>query len=102
MPPVPSQVGHCNIIIPALQGVRDRYNGSFGDHAATMTHFMWQHDIRAVAQLIKEYVEAHGNPGPQSQASDQPGWLETMCSLSLFLSSHHKVPGMTIMHKFGV
>ena len=27
---------------PALQGVRDRYNGHFGDCAAIMVQFMWQ------------------------------------------------------------
>jgi len=34
-------------------------------------HFMWQHDTRAVAQLIKECMNAHGDAGPHSQASDQ-------------------------------
>ena len=56
----------------ALQGIRDRYNGLFGDHAATMVHPMWQHGTRAVAKFIEECMDAHDDPGPQSQASDQP------------------------------
>ena len=41
-------------------------------YAATMVRFMWQHDIRAVAQFIKNCMDAQGDLGPQSQASDQP------------------------------
>ena len=56
----------------ALQGVRDIYNGLFGDHTATMVDLMRQHDTREVAQYIKFSMDAHGDPGPQSRASDQP------------------------------
>ena len=59
---------------PALQRDRDRYNGRSADHAAAMRMvlFMWQHDTRAVAQFIKECMDTHGDPGPQSHVSDQP------------------------------
>jgi len=64
---------------PALQGLRDRYNGLFRDHAATMVQFMWQHDTRAVAQIINECMDAHDDPGLQGQASEiSPRWLEMM------------------------
>ena len=45
-----------HIILSAQQegNLRDRYNGLFGDHAVTMDQFMWQHNINAVAQFIKE------------------------------------------------
>jgi len=33
---------------PASQGVKERYNVLFADHAATIVHFMQQHDTRAV------------------------------------------------------
>ena len=56
----------------ALQEIRDRYNGVFGDHVAIMVPFMWQHDTRAVAQCNKEYTDAHGDLGPLGQAPDQP------------------------------
>ena len=51
-----------------------RYNGQFGDHAATTVLLMRQHhdDTRAVAQSITECMDAHGDLGPQSQASNEP------------------------------
>ena len=48
---------HLAFECPALQGLRDRYNGLLTDHAATMVHFMWQHDNRAVAQFIQECMD---------------------------------------------
>ena len=57
---------------PAMALVRDRYNGPFRDHAATVLHFMWQQDICAFAHFIKECMDTQGDPDPQSQASDQP------------------------------
>ena len=53
---------------PALQGIRDRYNGVFGDHAATLVQFMWQHDTCVVAQFIEGCMDAHSDPGPQNDA----------------------------------
>ncbi len=43
-----------SVLVLALQEVRGRYNGLFGDHVAAMVPFMWQHDTHAVAQLIKD------------------------------------------------
>jgi len=57
---------------PGLQVIGDIYNGLFEDHTVSMAQLMWQNDSRAVAQLIRECMYAHGDPGPQSQASDQP------------------------------
>jgi len=37
-----------------------------------VTRFNGQHDTRAVVKSIKECMHAHGEPGPQNQASDQP------------------------------
>ena len=54
------------------------YNGLYWTHAATIVQFMWQHDTRAVVQLIKECMNAHGDSGLQSQASDQPWVLEVI------------------------
>jgi len=53
---------------PALQGVRDRYIGLFGDHAATVVQLMWPDYTRAVVQFIKECMDAHDDPGPQNLA----------------------------------
>jgi len=53
---------------PAWEGVKDRYNGLLGDHAVAWVPFMWQHDTRALAQFVKECVDAHSDP---SQALDQ-------------------------------
>jgi len=33
---------------------------------------MWQQDIRAIVLFIKECMDAHSDPGPLSQAFDQP------------------------------
>ena len=41
-------------------------NGLFGDHAATMVHVVWQHDLRVITQFMKGSMDAHGGPGPQS------------------------------------
>jgi len=43
-----------------------------GINAATMVQTMWQHDTWAFVRFIKEIVDAHNDPGPQSHASDQP------------------------------
>ena len=59
---------------PALQQDRDNYNSPLGGHAATMVQFMWQHDLCAVAQEIKDELDACGDPGPQSQASAPLGF----------------------------
>jgi len=65
---------------PALQGVRDRYDGLFGHHAATMVQSCGNlklvrtqcSALHAVAQFIRGCMDAHDNPGAQSQASDHP------------------------------
>ena len=67
----PGDEQHLVFECPALR-LREVYNRLFGDHATTRIQFMWQHDTHALAQFIKECVDAHGDPGPQSQASDQP------------------------------
>ena len=76
MPRAPAKVEqHLMFECPALQGLRDRYSGLIGDHAATMLQLMWQHDPHALVQFIEELffvLDAHGNPGPQSLAPDQP------------------------------
>ena len=60
----------------ALLGIGERYKGLVGEDAVTMVQFKQQHDTRAVAHFIKEWMDAcvctHGDPGPQSQASNQP------------------------------
>jgi len=50
-----------------LQGFKDRYNGLFWDHDATMVQFMLQHNTCAVALFVKEHMDAQSDPGPQSQ-----------------------------------
>ncbi len=61
-----------------------RYQGLFGEHAATMLQFMWQDDIRGVAMLIKECLGVyHGTDPDGGQASNDqilisPRWLEKM------------------------
>jgi len=55
-----------------MQGTTDRYNGIFGDHAATMLLQMWQHSTWQSRVFFKVYMNAHGDPGHQCQASDQP------------------------------
>ena len=58
---------------PGLQDIRDRYQGLFGEHAATMLQFMWQDDIRGVAMFIKECLGVYYGTDPDGgQASDQP------------------------------
>ena len=47
----------------ALQGVSDKYSGLFGDHPATTDLFEWQYDTHAVAQFMKECMNAHGESG---------------------------------------
>jgi len=51
-------------------GGRDRYDDMFGNHAHAMVQSMWQHDIHAVAQYIKECMDVHGDLAPLSLASD--------------------------------
>ena len=53
-------------------GVRDRYHGLSEDHAATMVQSMWQRNTCVIAYFMKERLGAHGDPGPKSQALDQP------------------------------
>ena len=60
---------------PGLQDIRDKHQGLFGEHAATMLQFMWQDDIHGVAIFIQECLDrCYGaNPDPEGgQASDQP------------------------------
>ena len=61
------------LVCPGLQDIRDRYQGLFGEHAATMLQFMWQDDIRGVAMFIKECLGVYYGTDPDGgQASDQP------------------------------
>ena len=43
---------------PALQGIKDTYNGLVGDYAA-MIEFMWQHNTHAIMQFSTEGRDAH-------------------------------------------
>ena len=71
----PGDEQHVVFECPGLQDIRDRYQGLFGEHAATMLHFMWQDDIRGVAMFIKECLEVYYGTDPDGgQASDQP-WV---------------------------
>jgi len=50
---------------PALQGIRDTYNGLVGDYAA-MIEFMWQHNTYAIMQFSTEGRDAYSESGPQN------------------------------------
>ena len=71
----PGDEQHVVFECPGLQDIRDKHQGLFGEHAATMFQFMWQDDIRGVAIFIQECLDrCYGaNPDPEGgQASDQP------------------------------
>ena len=69
----PGDEQHVVFECPGLQDIRDRYQGLFGEHAATMLQFMWQDDIRGVAMFIKECLGVYYGTDPDGgQASDQP------------------------------
>ena len=71
----PGDEQHAVFECPGLQDIRDKHQGLFGEHAATMLQFMWQDDIRGVAIFIQECLDrCYGaNPDPEGgQASDQP------------------------------
>ena len=71
----PGDEQHAVFECPGLQDIRDKHQGLFGEHAATMLQFMWQDDIRGVAIYIQECLDrCYGdNPDPEGgQASDQP------------------------------
>ena len=71
----PGDEQHVVFECPGLQDIRDKHQGLFGEHAATMLQFMWQDDIRGVAIFIQECLDrCYGaNPDPEGgQASDQP------------------------------
>ena len=46
--------------------------GDYADGALTMIQLNWQYGTLALLQVIIGYMDAHGGPDPQSQASDQP------------------------------
>ena len=67
------------LVCPGLQDIRDRYQGLFGEHAATMLQFMWQDDIRGVAMFIKECLGVHYGTDPDGvRHLISPRWLEKM------------------------
>ncbi len=69
----PGDEQHVVFECPGLQDIRDRYQGLFGEHAATMLQFVWQDDIRGVAMVIKECLGVYCGTDPDGgQASDQP------------------------------
>ncbi len=59
-------------IMHSIAKSRKQIRRLFWDHAATMFECAWRHNICAVAQLIKECIDAQGIPGPHRQASYQP------------------------------
>ncbi len=56
---------------PALQGIKDTYNGLVGDYAA-MIEFMWQHNTYAIMQFPQKVGTHIVNPALRIQAPDQP------------------------------
>ena len=71
----PGDEQHAVFECPGLEDIRDKHQGLFGEHAATMLQFMWQDDIRGVAIFIQECLDrCYGaNPDPEGgQPSDQP------------------------------
>ena len=63
--------------LSAQQGLRGRFNGLFADYAAATLHIMWQHDICAVAQFIKECMDKHGGFGPRVTVLKLPAQTST-------------------------
>ena len=63
---------------PHLQYIRDQYAALF--HCSTMRQFFWQDDMSGVAKFTFEslVVMLGADSDNQSQASDQPMWLELM------------------------
>ena len=77
--PDPATVG----VTPSIACSKRQIQWPIWIHAATMIQFTWLHDTRAVAQFIKDYIDAHGDPGPEGQALKakhqvSPTWLEMM------------------------
>ena len=61
---------------PHLQHIRDKYAHLF--HCSTMVQFFWQDDMIGVAKFICDSLDIMlgADSDIQSQASDQPRWLE--------------------------
>ena len=61
---------------PHLQYIRDKYATLF--RCSTMRQFFWQDDLIGVAKFISESLDVMlgADSDNQSQASDQPRWLE--------------------------
>ena len=70
----PGDEQHVMFECPGLQDIRDKHQGLFGEHAATMLQFMWQDDIHGVAIFIQACLDrCYAGPDPErGQASDQP------------------------------
>ena len=70
----PGDEQHVIFECPGLQDIRDKHQGLFGEHAATMLQFMWQDDIHGVAIFIQACLDrCYAGPDPQGgRASDQP------------------------------
>ena len=61
-----------------LQHIRDRYPGSFGQHAGTIVHFMWQADLHGLPNTsqIWPYIMTPTPSGVGHLIS--PRWLEEL------------------------
>ncbi len=83
-PVEPGDEQHLVFKCPALRGVRDTVwhiqslNGLSGDHAAILDHFMWQHEKCAIAQSIRECMDAQVILALRIRHQISPRWPEMM------------------------
>ncbi len=73
---------------PALQGFRDRYNGLFGDHAATMIQSCGNMTLVQLRNSSKNVWTHTVILALRARHQISPRWLETMQIFSLYTVHH--------------